>query len=109
MKVKIAKWGNSLAVRLPKRLAEEAGLGPDSEVDVVVERGVVQLKPPVRIPRYTLKDMIAAIKPGTVPPPLVDWGPDVGAEVLPDDDWSDIAPSDEEMGIVRGDEKRKRS
>ena len=28
MKVKIAKWGNSLAVRIPKRLADELGLAP---------------------------------------------------------------------------------
>ncbi|MGH6866485.1 MAG: AbrB/MazE/SpoVT family DNA-binding domain-containing protein [Methyloceanibacter sp.] len=32
MKVKIAKWGNSLAVRLPKTVADEAGLCPDTEV-----------------------------------------------------------------------------
>ena len=31
MKVKIAKWGNSLAVRLPKRLAEELGLTPGKD------------------------------------------------------------------------------
>lgn len=86
MKVKIAKWGNSLAVRLPKKLAEEAGLRPDAEVDVSVQRGEVRMK---RIrPRYTLEDMIAAIKPGTEPPPSVEWGPDRGSEILPEDEYS---------------------
>ena len=95
MKVKIAKWGNSLALRLPKKLAEEAGLRPDAEVDVTVEDGDIRMKRVRRRPRYTLEDMIAGMKPGTEPTPSVEWGPDVGAEILPDDDWSDIAPTDE--------------
>ena len=32
---KVAKWGNSLAVRLPKTLVEDLGLKPDNEVEVV--------------------------------------------------------------------------
>jgi antitoxin MazE len=88
MKVKIANWGNSLAVRLPKAVAEEAGLRPDTEVDVVVDRGEVRLRRHAPIPRYTLEDMIAQIKPGTEAPPSVDWGPDVGSEILPEDEYS---------------------
>ena len=30
-----AKWGNSLAVRLPKQLVEELGLRPGDEIDIV--------------------------------------------------------------------------
>ncbi len=48
-----------------------------------------------KIPYYRLEDLLAQIKPGDKPPPFVDWGPDVGAEILPDEDWSDIAPTDE--------------
>ena len=90
MKVKIAKWGNSLAVRLPKRVAEEAGLRPETEVEVVIERGRVQLNPVVPIPHYTLEDMIAEMDrlgPGNEPE-LVNCGPDVGAEILPEDEYS---------------------
>ena len=86
MKVKIAKWGNSLAVRLPKRLAEEAGLRPDVEVDVTVQDSEVRIKRARH--RYTLEDMIAAIKPGTEPTPSVEWGPDRGSEILPEDEYS---------------------
>ena len=30
-----AKWGNSLAVRLPKQLVEELGLKPGDEIEIV--------------------------------------------------------------------------
>ena len=42
MKVKVAKWGNSLAVRLPKHLAEELGLSPGKTVDLE-KRGTKRL------------------------------------------------------------------
>jgi antitoxin MazE len=87
MKVKIAKWGNSLAVRLPKAVAEEAGLRPDTEVDVVVDKGDVRLRRHAPIPRYTIEDMIAGMRSG-IPSDTVEWGPDVGSEILPEDEYS---------------------
>ena len=33
--MKVAKWGNSLAVRLPKALVENLGLKPGNELEVV--------------------------------------------------------------------------
>lgn len=33
--MQISKWGNSLAVRLPKALVEELGLEPGDEIDIV--------------------------------------------------------------------------
>lgn len=30
----VAKWGNSLAVRLPKRLVDELGLKPGDEIEI---------------------------------------------------------------------------
>jgi antitoxin MazE len=111
MKVKIAKWGNSLAVRLPKRLADELGLKPGKTVELQKEGTRLAIETTVgpKIPHYRLEDLLAQIKPGTEPPPLVDWGPDVGAEIPADDDWSDIAPTDEEMGIEDAGRGRKRS
>lgn len=32
--VQVAKWGNSLAVRLPKALVEEMGLQPGDQVEI---------------------------------------------------------------------------
>ena len=97
MKVKVAKWGNSLAVRLPKKLADDLALAPGKTVELEKEGRKLTIEPAApTIPHYRLEDLLAQIPPGAEPPPLVDWGPDVGAEILPDDDWSDIAPSDEE-------------
>ncbi|MFI5013820.1 MAG: AbrB/MazE/SpoVT family DNA-binding domain-containing protein [Hyphomicrobiales bacterium] len=33
--MQVAKWGNSLAVRLPKKLVDELGLRPGDELDIV--------------------------------------------------------------------------
>jgi antitoxin MazE len=37
--VQVAKWGNSLAVRLPKRLVEKLGLRPGDELEIVAAAG----------------------------------------------------------------------
>ena len=34
MKTKVQRWGNSLAVRIPKTLAEEVGLTDDSPIEM---------------------------------------------------------------------------
>jgi antitoxin MazE len=89
MKAKIAKWGNSAAVRLPKAALEAAGLRAGAEVDVVVEGRELRLKQAVRTPHYTLEELVAEMDrlgPESRPA-LVDWGPDVGAEII-DDDYS---------------------
>jgi len=33
--MQVSKWGNSLAVRLPKKLVEEMGLNPGDELNIV--------------------------------------------------------------------------
>lgn len=89
MKVKIAKWGNSLAVRLPKSAVEAAGLQPGAEADLVVEGRDLRLKRIAKIPYYKLEDLLAEMDrlgPENRPD-VVDWGPDVGAETI-DDDYS---------------------
>lgn len=62
MRSKVQKWGNSLAVRIPKAFAIEVGLEPDSNVEVSVRRGVV-LVAPVKPPTYTLAELLARVKP----------------------------------------------
>ncbi len=86
MKVKVAKWGNSLGVRLPKIAAEAIGAAPGREVDVLVERGEVRLKPLRTSPRYRFEDLIAEMKRlgPEAEPESVDWGPDVGVEIIDD-------------------------
>jgi antitoxin MazE len=101
MKAKIAKWGNSLAVRLPRVVAEDLGLAAGREVDLVADgtRLTMETAPKRRIPRYRLEDLLAQIKPSQRPPPLEDWS--AVEAPWPDDDWSDVVPSDEEWEAMK--------
>lgn len=62
MKTRIQKWGNSLALRIPKPFAEEAHLSEDSPVDVTVRNGKLVVVAVVE-PEYTLADLVARITP----------------------------------------------
>ncbi len=43
--MQVSKWGNSLAVRLPKALVEELGLKEGDELDVVASRkGAIEVE-----------------------------------------------------------------
>jgi antitoxin MazE len=89
MKVKVAKWGNSLGVRLPKAAVVAAGLKPGSELDVTVEGSDLLLKQPLRTTKYLLEEMVAEMKrlgPENEPE-TVEWGPDRGEEII-DDEYS---------------------
>jgi antitoxin MazE len=44
MRTRIQKWGNSLAVRIPKPFAEGAGLSLSTEVEVSLENGSVRVE-----------------------------------------------------------------
>jgi len=96
MKAKIAKWGNSLAVRLPKQYVDELGLKPGSAVDLEKDgsRLAIETAPQRRIPYYRLEDLLARIEPGTVAPPFEDWG--ILPSEWPQEDWSDVAPTEAE-------------
>jgi antitoxin MazE len=59
VRTRVQKWGNSLAVRIPKPFAEGAGLRPSSEVEVSLEKGEVRLSP-VR-PRWKLRQLLSEV------------------------------------------------
>ncbi len=107
MKVKIAKWGNSLGLRLPKAAVEATGLKAGTEVDVSVEGRNLRVRQPLPIKHYRLEDLLAQIKPGDKPPPFEDWG--ILPSEWPQEDWSDIAPTDKELGLTDAGRRRKRS
>lgn len=106
MRVRLAKWGNSLGLRLPKTAVEAVGLKPGAEVDVSIEGRGLRVSPPLTPIEYRLEDLLAQIKPGDEPPPYEDWG--VLPSEWPQEDWSDIAPTDEELGLTDADGSRKR-
>jgi len=45
MKSKVQKWGNSLAVRIPKPFAVEMKLVEDSSIQMMVKEGVLVIVP----------------------------------------------------------------
>lgn len=83
MQVLIAKWGNSLGLRLPRALAEQLGLAPGQSVEVHAEgnRLVVEASRP----RYTLEELLARCDPkAPLPKADRDWtqSPPVGRELI---------------------------
>ena len=45
MKTKVQRWGNSLAVRIPKSFAEEVGLTDDSPIEMRLVKGGLLVEP----------------------------------------------------------------
>lgn len=60
MKTRIQKWGNSLALRIPKSFAVETGLDQDALVDVSLIDGKL-IVTPVPQPPITLEQLLAAV------------------------------------------------
>ena len=75
----IAKWGNSLAIRIPQNLAKEINLAEGSEVKLVLIDGKLTIEPIVRR-RYSLEELIDAMTPENVHTEI-DTGIAVGNEV----------------------------
>ncbi|MCU0722570.1 MAG: transcriptional regulator/antitoxin, MazE [Planctomycetes bacterium] len=81
MVVKVQKWGNSHALRISKRILEDANLSVGDPVDVVVREGVIVVTPASRVRgRHKLSRLVARIPRG-LRVEEVDWGPPVGREV----------------------------
>jgi len=76
----VQKWGNSLAVRIPKRLAESLAVGEGSQVDLQVEAGAIVMRPAAR-PRHRLSRLLRGCTPAKRHGEI-DFGRDVGAEVV---------------------------
>jgi antitoxin MazE len=57
----IVKWGNSLAIRIPKPVAEQAGVQEGDPIVLEAERGEIRLKRRERVP--SLKALVAHITP----------------------------------------------
>ncbi len=78
MNTKIQKWGNSLGLRIPKSVAEDAGVEAGSEVDLTVEDGQL-IVTPLRRPKYRLRDLLRKVTPSNLHEGIDTGGP-VGRE-----------------------------
>ena len=79
METTIQKWGNSLAVRLPKEVTRKLALRPGSRVRVYEEKREVIITP-AREQGKSLKKLIAGITPENLHAET-DWGKPRGREV----------------------------
>ncbi|MFN7988653.1 MAG: AbrB/MazE/SpoVT family DNA-binding domain-containing protein [Thermoanaerobaculia bacterium] len=78
MHSKVQKWGNSLALRIPKAFALEVGLREDAAVEVSVRQGHLVVAP-VKALVFDLTDLISGITRRNIHTE-VDLGPAAGRE-----------------------------
>ncbi len=60
MRTSVQKWGNSLALRIPKSFATEVGLERETSVDVSMADGKLVVTPLAK-PKPTLKQLLAKV------------------------------------------------
>ena len=60
MRTRVQKWGNSLALRIPKAFAAEVGLQRETSVEVSLADGKLVITP-VTKPKLTLKQLLAKV------------------------------------------------
>ena len=77
MKTRVQKWGNSLALRIPKSFAAEAGLRANAAVELSLVKGSLIVQP---VAPLTLDELLRGITDANLPG---EWktGPAVGKEV----------------------------
>ena len=74
---KIVRWGNSIAVRLPKVVLRDIGLQEGDTLEFGTRNGAIVAKPVKKKP--LLKDLLARVTPENVHGEI-DWGKPRGRE-----------------------------
>ena len=77
----VSKWGNSLALRIPKGVLEESNLREGDSVNIELVNGVITLRQGRKVTRYALEEVLDSFQ-SAQEHPEVDWGADVGGERL---------------------------
>ena len=65
MKTIIQKWGNSLALRIPKAFADDAGLRKETPVDLSLVEGKLVITPAAKT-RASLEELLAGVTPANM-------------------------------------------
>jgi antitoxin MazE len=79
MRARVAKWGNSLGVRIPREIADKAGMAEGSDIEIEARAGRVVISSARR--RYRLDDLLKGMTPEAMREAF-DWGPDRGREIV---------------------------
>ena len=79
------EWGNSTGIRIPKKVLQAANWGNDQKVSIDIKGNTITLTPlkdtQKTIP--TLDELLKGVTPENVHA-AIDWGPDVGREIIND-------------------------
>ncbi len=79
MIIKTQKWGNSVGIRLPSQLLKECNLSLGVEFTAkIIDDGIFLSPAKPKEKTLTLADLLV----GAVPEEELDWGPDVGNEIV---------------------------
>jgi len=78
MTATIQKWGNSLALRIPRAVAQQIKVSEGKPVELSVDADTLVVRPARR--RYRLADLLRRVTPENVHPET-DCGQRVGREV----------------------------
>jgi len=62
MNARVQKWGNSLALRIPRPFALEVGLEENSEVEISLADGRLVVRPVGRM-HFDLSDLLGRVTP----------------------------------------------
>jgi antitoxin MazE len=79
MTTKVQQWGNSLAIRIPKILADEMSIGRDAPVEILLRDGELILRP-LHERKPTLDDLLSEITESNRHPEMA-WSDSAGQEV----------------------------
>jgi antitoxin MazE len=78
MKTRVQKWGNSLAVRIPRSFAVEVGLSENAAVDMSVQEGRLVVQPHAE-ESLSLEDLLRGVTDENLHGEW-DTGPAIGKE-----------------------------
>ena len=62
MRAQVAKWGNSLALRIPGAFARQIGVEDGRPVEIEVRDGKLVVTPVASQPTYDINDLVARMK-----------------------------------------------
>jgi antitoxin MazE len=78
MRTEVQKWGNSLAIRIPRAFAEETRLNNGTRVDLKLQSGRLIISP-MRKKHYNLSSLLARVG-SAKKHSEIDWGRAAGRE-----------------------------
>lgn len=78
MRIKIQKWGNSLALRIPKSFALQSRIRQDEYVNLTLEKNKIIVEP-IEEKKYSLEELVSGIKKSNLHREI-NFGKKVGSE-----------------------------